>query len=1502
MSNDQPPRAKPAPGRISLPPRKEFDENGAHSSPSSSPSSAPSTPGNEGPKTGPRRGKEDHEFNAAQSPWPPGRDVLPVTSPPPRPSVFVYPTRSLLAGVRRDTDRRDSIATTPTPMAGRGDSSGDYFQARPVRSPSNICGSGTSATIGGPSAKDDASPIDDTSIMHDALPSLTSVVMLPPVNSSRDAAGDDDSSISPEYEPREVDEPCQAAREAQRASEAHERQLEDKARMRQFVTTPFEYKRGETGNHLIVGYAGNFTRCEDEPIHTPGAVQAFGVLVALRRSGESSFEVRQVSENSAEILALSPPYLFDLECFTDTLPEDQAERLFQALTSLSDLPFDHVEPEDQTPQLMEVAGFGEPDTARPGDVSDELNRRRWLCTCALHRVPQPAAADGLPPRQPLLVLEFELHNDTVNPMRPQESQPLPSKTLSVPSRSSSSAGDYGTASSSGSGLTTSDGTGSDAGCQPDANSASSDEEPTSPSKDDIRESTTMFSRPIREIERARAAAGPQNIRFNYGADTPSSSFPAGAPTPLTRSARGQSRRAFRQSLKSKAPHDVSVDVVSVMTECNEQLAAALDLETFLKVVVGLVKYMTEFHRVLVYQFDDEWNGQTVAELVDRTKSKDIFRGLHFPASDIPEQARKLYAINKVRSLYDRDQPSARIVCKSKEDLETPLDMTHSLLRAMSPVHIKYLRNMQVRASMSISITAFKKLWGLIACHSYGEQGMRVSFHTRQVLRLFAAVVSQNLERLSFAHHLQTRNLLATAPRTQDPSGYILSNADDFLKMFTADDGILVVGNVAKIMGKSVHGQELLIIAEYLRIKCYSHIVATSCLSKDHPELRLPFSPDEVAGMLYVPLTPDGNNFIAFLRKTQVQYLHWAGQPVKKEDEQGALNPRESFATWTQVVHGTCEPWALEQLDIAATLALVYGKFIEVWQAQQSAARISKSTQLLLSHAEREVRTPLTQMIGFLEHVLAAPLDRDTRKNLARTHEASKGLLFTINDLLDLNRLETGLETTVKEPFDLPATIVAATKVYQKEAERRTLSFVLDTATSPTMVWGDRKKLCSAIANLTANAVKYTSEGSITVACHVFEEPGTRRAPGQVVVSVSVSDTGCGIPSDRLDNLFRQIEEYQPAGYNASSSASASTSEAGVSEGGAGGTGQSQTKDMDRNVFPLGLGLAVVARIVQQAGGQLRVQSKVNKGSTFQLLLPFRLYDPEQTSEQARILSPEGQVGRTRPAGERDDSSAWYESSGSNSAHSVNHDVPNEPEAPGDGDARNEVYMISSIKIEGFAADRRPPGSIGRAAGTAGVAKEHSRRVADTQAVGGKLRVMVVDDDRPHRKLLAEWLERDGHLVKQCGAVMEAVDILANGEFAPDCIFMDTRMPSVDGFEATKRIREMELAELFQSPSPDERSALSRPPRKRIAVVAMSASLTEHERDLLFKFDLDGWLPKPVDFQRVGDLIRGIHDLDYSRLDVYAAERSWDSGGWLRHGLGSRAEHDLCAAGLDVVAE
>jgi light-regulated signal transduction histidine kinase (bacteriophytochrome) len=183
--------------------------------------------------------------------------------------------------------------------------------------------------------------------------------------------------------------------------------------------------------------------------------------------------------------------------------------------------------------------------------------------------------------------------------------------------------------------------------------------------------------------------------------------------------------------------------------------------------------------------------------------------------------------------------------------------------------------------------AFGSLWGLIACHAYGNAGMRVSFPVRQMLKLLSDSISRNIERLSYAARLQTRKLISTIPTDAHPTGYIVSNADDLIQLFDADSGVLVIGDGAKILGpRTEQSQEILYIAEYLRLKRYEQMQ----ISHNNPK-----NLEVISGLLYVPLSAGGNDFIVFLRKGQLREVHWAGKPYKEGQENGAsLEPRQSF--------------------------------------------------------------------------------------------------------------------------------------------------------------------------------------------------------------------------------------------------------------------------------------------------------------------------------------------------------------------------------------------------------------------------------------------------------------------------------------------------------------------------------------------------------------------------------------------------------------------------------
>ena len=386
--------------------------------------------------------------------------------------------------------------------------------------------------------------------------------------------------------------------------------------------------------------------------------------------------------------------------------------------------------------------------------------------------------------------------------------------------------------------------------------------------------------------------------------------------------------------------------------------------------------------------------------------------------------------------------------------------------------------------MSISINAFDELWGLIACHSYGSKGMRVSFPIRKMCRLIGDSASRNIERLSYASRLQARKLINTAPTASNPSGYIIASSDDLLKLFDGDYGLLSIRGETKILGRLEQTQEALALLEYLRLRRITSVTHTTDIRVDFPDLRYKPGFSVIAGLLLVPLSVGGQDFIVFFRKGQSREVRWAGNPYEKfvkEGTEGYLEPRKSFKTWSETVVGKSREWTEEQAETAAVLCLVYGKFIEVWREKEAALENSQLTRLLLANSAHEVRTPLNAIINYLEIALEGAIDQETRENLAKSHSASKSLIYVINDLLDLTKTEEGHNLVRDEIFDLPSTIREATNQFLGDAQRKGLDYeVTQHDGVPTLVVGDQRRVRQVVSNITANAIQHTCNGAIKV--------------------------------------------------------------------------------------------------------------------------------------------------------------------------------------------------------------------------------------------------------------------------------------------------------------------------------------------------------------------------------------------------------------------------------------
>ena len=295
--------------------------------------------------------------------------------------------------------------------------------------------------------------------------------------------------------------------------------------------------------------------------------------------------------------------------------------------------------------------------------------------------------------------------------------------------------------------------------------------------------------------------------------------------------------------------------------------------------------------------------------------------------------------------------------------------------------------------------------------------------------------------------------------------------------------------------------------------------------EDFPDLRYPPGFQLIAGLLLVPLSVGGTDFIVFFRKGQLREVRWAGNPYEKfikEGTEGYLEPRKSFKVWSERIMGTCREWTEEQIETAAVLCLVYGKFIEVRRQKEVALQNTQLTRLLLANSAHEVRTPLNAIINYLEIAMEGAIDADTKEHLQKSHSASKSLIYVINDLLDLTKTEEGNQIIKDEIFDLAATIKEAAAMFANDARRKKLAYEVLNVESPQMpkyVMGDQRRVRQIVSNVVANAIQYTTRGSVSV-----ELWPVSRDEERVEVDIVVADTGCGMASEKLDSLFRELEQ------------------------------------------------------------------------------------------------------------------------------------------------------------------------------------------------------------------------------------------------------------------------------------------------------------------------------------------------------------------------------------------
>ena len=330
-----------------------------------------------------------------------------------------------------------------------------------------------------------------------------------------------------------------------------------------------------------------------------------------------------------------------------------------------------------------------------------------------------------------------------------------------------------------------------------------------------------------------------------------------------------------------------------------------------------VRELTGFERVLLYSFDDAGHGTVLAEENDGTLPR--YLDLRFPATDVPAQARQLYLLNTVRSIPDATYQPARLLGRSAI-ASTQLDLSASVLRSVSPIHLEYMRNMGTLSSMSISIVCEGRLWGLISGHH--SEPRTVPYLVRSACDMLTKMVgtqlaafrsSAHLRNLVNFHTVQRRVLTQMAAETNYLSA-LQQSLNDLRQVTAASGAAVVLGEEISCDGLTPQDRNILRLVDWLDEKPGLNLFHSSRLTDDlswAAEIK-----DAASGLLAIRISDVKRQYILWFRPEVVQTVTWAGEPVKVLDPQERLHPRSSFEHWKETVYGQCDRWTDVEIESA----------------------------------------------------------------------------------------------------------------------------------------------------------------------------------------------------------------------------------------------------------------------------------------------------------------------------------------------------------------------------------------------------------------------------------------------------------------------------------------------------------------------------------------------------------------------------------------------------------
>jgi len=621
------------------------------------------------------------------------------------------------------------------------------------------------------------------------------------------------------------------------------------------------------------------------------------------------------------------------------------------------------------------------------------------------------------------------------------------------------------------------------------------------------------------------------------------------------------------------------------------LERSVTLQDLCGIIADETRAITGYDRVMIYRFDKEYNGEVFAE--SKRDDLESFLGLHYPHTDIPVQARQLYMRNLMRIIVDvsyKPVPLYTIDDKPGKNL----DLSDSVLRSVSPIHIEYLRNIGVGATLTISLIYNKRLWGLIACHHYSPKDL--PHFTRLAAQLQGHFLTSQINVREVAEAFDASQLISkhleslTQRISEVSSGNFEGLINEHLLKITNSDGAVFLSEgVIHPIGQVPPEKEIRKLLKWLASKQEEGFYASSKLNRDYPgadKIR-----ENASGILFYPLGNAEQDCLVWFRPEVRKTVSWAGDPNKAivKNEKG-LSPRKSFELWKEITKYQSEDWGEVELNAAAKFAHALQRqlyLLYLAKEENKYRLLSEKLQKANSELENinwisnhDLKEPIRKIQVFASKILeeeAGGLSEFTLSSIQRMNDSAKRMHVLLADLMTYSHLRDTSEafTTV----NLNEVIDKVRKELKDEISEHNASF--EVAGLP-QIKGVPFQLRQLFLNLIQNALKFSKEKVPAVISISFEvsqdqDPVPGLVPGQPYYKISLNDNGVGFNNEYAGSIFNVFKRLHSA----------------------------------KKYKGTGIGLAICKKIMENHSGAIVARGEVNMGTT------FYLYFPEIIDSEAR---------------------------------------------------------------------------------------------------------------------------------------------------------------------------------------------------------------------------------------------------------------------------------------------